>query len=388
MWNSLVWRASRDAVRSCTRGLGGPRKALPLPSDRLEELPDGADPWVPAGPIGPKNLVVLGSWFLLREVEAAAATVGDLRITLNKGKPKAEWRLPASKTDQRAEGVTRTHGCSCQGSPRTDCPAHVAWAHASMLIKKFGDRGVDAPLFPNVKGEMCQKDAVAATLVAAARHLNIPTETPTGRISGHTLRVTGAQGLAAMGLDLWAVQLLGRWGSAAVKGYVQEAHLAKAEGWAAKAKNDRDLDTMVGELVDKVEKGLRGKDLWTMVLAQAKEAVKQALGERQGQQPVQQEVAEALAVEAVATCSKGSPALDAVMSSGGIAHAVLFGPSDGDLDMMATICGWRFGKAKGAKLLQKADLKVEYKMLCARCFSSEREQAKKALASQASKLEE
>ena len=76
-------------------------------------------------------------------------------------------------------------------------------------------------MFPNAKGEVCQKEAVAKTLEAAAAHLGVPKESATGRISGHTMRVTGAQGLAASGLDLWAVQLLGRWGSSAVKGYVQ-----------------------------------------------------------------------------------------------------------------------------------------------------------------------
>ena len=51
-------------------------------------------------------------------------------------------------------------------------------------------------------------------------------EGATRRVSGHTLRVTGAQGLTRLGFPLWAIQLLGRWGSDAVKGYLREAPLA------------------------------------------------------------------------------------------------------------------------------------------------------------------
>jgi len=48
-------------------------------------------------------------------------------------------------------------------------------------------------------------------------------EDGTSRVSGHTLRPTGAQGLTRMGLDIWAVQLLGRWGSSVVQRYVRDA---------------------------------------------------------------------------------------------------------------------------------------------------------------------
>ena len=57
----------------------------------------------------------------------------------------------------------------------------------------------------------------------------------TERVSGHSLRVTGAQGLARLGLDAWSIQLLGRWGSAVVFGYIREAALGSAELWARRA---------------------------------------------------------------------------------------------------------------------------------------------------------
>ena len=44
-------------------------------------------------------------------------------------------------------------------------------------------------------------------------------------ISGHTFRITGARTLATWGLDQITMQLLGRWGSSAVLGYLAESPL-------------------------------------------------------------------------------------------------------------------------------------------------------------------
>ena len=83
------------------------------------------------------------------------------------------------------------------------------------------------PLFPGLTGEPCPKTGFVQTIVAAASQLDVPVTSPDGasRISGHSLRVSGAQGLTRMGYPLWAVQLLGRWGSETVKGYVGDAAL-------------------------------------------------------------------------------------------------------------------------------------------------------------------
>ena len=86
------------------------------------------------------------------------------------------------------------------------------------------------PLFPNIHGKACSKLAMARTFVKAAEFLGVPTTTPDGSetITGHSLRVTGAQGLARIGLDLWTIQLIGRWGSDAIKRYVRLVPLERA----------------------------------------------------------------------------------------------------------------------------------------------------------------
>ena len=82
---------------------------------------------------------------------------------------------------------------------------------------------------------------MADTIIEAGRLLGVPRSSPDGseRITGHSLRVTGAQGLVMRGWDLWTVQLHGRWGSDVVSRYVQDSPLIAAascspssSGWA------------------------------------------------------------------------------------------------------------------------------------------------------------
>ena len=140
-------------------------------------------------------------------------------------------------------------------------------------------------------------------------------------------------------------------------------------------------------VASKVERGLKGRELWAALLDKAKEAVEHAAKEQVGRAAERPAVAEALAVEAAAAHKQEPANLDVVLSSAGIAHSVLFGPGEVDLDQMASVCGWRFGKARNAKLVKKSDMKADYKTMCARCFTEEREQAKAALASQAMALD-
>ena len=200
--DSLMQRAIKDSTRSCARGLGGPVRALPLPFDKLRLLPGCRTPWSASGPLSPRNFVVLGSWFMMREVEAAHTLASNVSVKLDDlGKPRVEWFLPVSKTDQEAVGALRVHGCSCTSAVDRSCPGHAAWDQLTFLKERFGVKKgevvvlpVGLPMFPNVEGEMCHKDAMTETIVAAAKHLDVDLALADGssRVSGHSLRVTGA----------------------------------------------------------------------------------------------------------------------------------------------------------------------------------------------------
>lgn len=232
-------------------------------------------------------------------------------------------------------------------------------------LQKEGKGGDNDPLFPNLRGQICTKEATASTIVEAAKLLGAPTANAEGKVTGHSLRVAGAQGMAAAGLDLWAIQLLGRWGSAAVQGYVREAHLKKAESWAQKLNESATLDKLTEEITKRVEKNLDAGERWQRTLQEATKAA----GKQEDQSMV-----EALALEAMA---KASPKkLDRVTSSEGIVHQVMLGPPDVPLNMAASVCGWRFGGRSTACLSTSEGSKGAYKRMCARCFGEEREELK------------
>ena len=104
-------------------------------------------------------------------------------------------------------GATRVHRCQCREglTARVDCPVHSIWDQILLLQRHFPDKWVrgrpalDLPLFPTTTGGVVTKEAALGTILWAARALQVPLSSSDGaeRISGHSLRVTGAQGLAA-----------------------------------------------------------------------------------------------------------------------------------------------------------------------------------------------
>lgn len=100
----------------------------------------------------------------------------------------------------------------------------------------------------------CTKEAIVHTIVTEGRRLEVPTQTTDGSelLSGHGLRTTGAQGLARLGLDLWANQLLGRWGSERVEGNVLEARSAT---WVGEAARRTGRENVVADIVSSMREG-------------------------------------------------------------------------------------------------------------------------------------
>ena len=160
----------------------------------------------PARPDVPPELHHLRDLFLAREVELSCVRAS--LVTLKDGaRPSVTVYLPASKNDLTAQGVARTHFCICQLGPRKDCPVCTAHTHLGMFRRLF-PWAVEGnsfqryfPLFPDVLGRLCKKEAMAATFIHAAGLLGVPAVSPDGSeaITGHSLRVTGAQGLARVG---------------------------------------------------------------------------------------------------------------------------------------------------------------------------------------------
>ena len=244
--DSSTTLACRQASRACRRGLGPGKHTEALPLTRLQELPAGAEPWNPGGPCHPRRFLVIGSWWLLREIEAAGAQIAHFR---DDGKLKT-LKLPVSKADPTAIGDERSHTCTCEAAARAICPACSLCSQAA-YARTRSPNDATAPLFPNSDGTVCSKEAVVETIRTAAKLLGLPLTADTGAslFTGHAMRATGAIHLASSGVDLWRIQLFGRWGSEAFKIYVKKAPLLAIGNIALEAAAGRGISEMMKELV-------------------------------------------------------------------------------------------------------------------------------------------
>ncbi|CAE7533633.1 unnamed protein product [Symbiodinium sp. CCMP2592] len=216
--------AIRDAIRSIERGMGtnSPKDAFRLDSldiciDLLEE-----------GLRFHHAMVVLGSWFLCREIELSALRVKHM--TLDSERKQVCLTLSASKNDTVGSMVQRRHSCYCGTIPETICPYHAALRIADQCSSDS-----EAFIFAADTGEPMTKaqtiEAIHAVLTAADVPLTragAPLEPEVNRFGGHCLRVSGAQHLCRMRIPVSTIMLLGRWGSRAIERYVQDTELEDA----------------------------------------------------------------------------------------------------------------------------------------------------------------
>ena len=244
-WSEFLHRAFRKAKRAVSRGIGPSRQSacLDLVAAYLALAAHEGRPVCKGGPVGLRSMLVCGCFWMMRELELSCArlchlTVDPINLTVC-------WRLPASKTDVMALGKDRTWGCVCIEVGGSPCPVHAVLAQLTLLTELFGAVQVSngsLPLFPSLAGGFVEKRHVVASLEHIATTLGEPLVDAQGsrRYGGHSLRVTGARTLAALGLSLPLIQLMARWSSDVVLRYVSEAPLvnmtaAYRQGFAAKA---------------------------------------------------------------------------------------------------------------------------------------------------------
>ena len=198
-------------------------------------------PFSPSCPVGPKHMLVCGAFWMMRELELGCAQVGHVSLDLDA--MAVEWRLPASKTDVKALGISRRWGCVCVGALDLPCPVHAVIGQLRLLAHTFGQAKVDKgllPMFPSASGGFVDKRHVVTCIEAVATLIGEPLEDHRGvrRYGGHSLRVTGARTMAALGIEIHLIQLMARWSSDVVHRYVADAPLSRMtaayqQGYAA-----------------------------------------------------------------------------------------------------------------------------------------------------------
>ena len=111
-WETLLDLAFRKAAPSVLRGLGVSRQSAPFDVEVALETVNKCGVRLPPGaPVGWGNFLVLATFFMMRETEAAAALAGHLEI--NVVARTVSLKLPDTKADPRAVGCTRSWSFLC-----------------------------------------------------------------------------------------------------------------------------------------------------------------------------------------------------------------------------------------------------------------------------------
>ena len=169
-------------------------------------------------------LLAVASDGLLRVSEVAALDVGDVQAEAD---GSGRLVVGESKTDQEGRGVVLYLGAPTVSRVN-------AWLAAA------GHQ--DGPLFRRVRrggrvegdpGRRLSVNAIRQIIRSRAAAVGIE-----GRVSGHSLRVGGAQSLAAGGASLVEMQTAGRWQSPAMPGHYARGQLA-ARGAVARVRYGR-----------------------------------------------------------------------------------------------------------------------------------------------------
>ena len=142
------------------RGLGPPRQSGPLDLDRLPACVKWPTECaaIPGGPLNPKAVIIIGSFFMLREIELSLALRRHLWFTGDGPNLCVFLRVAASKTDPQAISFTRHWGCLCSVAAGL-YPAHTAKEHVDAMESVFGSQLLDeeGPLFPTPTGTFASK---------------------------------------------------------------------------------------------------------------------------------------------------------------------------------------------------------------------------------------
>ena len=264
-WSQQLDKHLKDCIRSVNRGLGVSNRSEPI--DLVKSV-DATWGW-PQNmvdlnlPIDTTALILVACTFMCREIEVAGAL--EFEFTVHEDGDACSFRLPATKKDQEARGVTRTVECWCDLD--LPCVSHYM-LHYLGRLRNFGQQiGVDndaMPLFPNPRGEALTKTQVNALIRLVVKQYDATiNEEALTRYTAHTFRITGARWYARMGIDCTTISLHGRWSSSAVLSYLAEDPLCslKAKMKPAKLLSDAtDREVRRNEECHEVKNRLRASE--------------------------------------------------------------------------------------------------------------------------------
>ena len=194
--------------KALTRGRGPEKRAAELnPSD----ITDERWAWKPSDSTLYVRPALSFTWaciWMLREIELANMRWKHVSVT--EGSRTLKILLPISKTDQRGIGTRRTLTCCEEKTCHRMCPWKVWWE--IVKVKPVNDSPEDM-IFKDQKGKALTK---LKTVTGWKGLTNV-------MVSGHSARRSGAMAYVRAGMPIQELAFLGRWKSAVVLRYAEDA---------------------------------------------------------------------------------------------------------------------------------------------------------------------
>lgn len=127
----LVRHSIWDTVRLIARGLGPGALKDAFPLQALDVIPNSPteQPFDMEDPGHFKDVMILGSFFMLREIELSAAKAQYLSLDGN----QVALTIPVHKTDVQGSLEYRSLVCACHAQALSLCPWHAAARHSLRL---------------------------------------------------------------------------------------------------------------------------------------------------------------------------------------------------------------------------------------------------------------
>ena len=362
-WDQALELEARKSVMSVTRGLGTARQSGAFDVDKVTHVAKDVD--VPPGaPYMLGESLTTGCLWLTREIELSALDMGDASFNLQTLECGLE--LTVSKTDPQAKGCVRTWGCVCKGDPNKLCGYHaVMRAHASN-VEIFGVRATTSfPLFPDSAGNRAKKEGIVDAIELCVEATGGQTHNKLGEkiFGAHSLRVSGAQYLAQIGIEVLVIMCLARHSSNIILRYVQQAPL-------------KALTNSFVALTDKKTPGpLKCDDERYMELVASLESKLAALSDDQS---IQKGHVAALTadLERFKAMASGNSSEVHIGSSTKTVHSTLVYDVLAPQSSWKTHCGWHFGFTRFDAVEDIAA--VPWSRVCGTCMPTRRKSMREA----------
>ena len=139
--SAALRRAAKTLTKAALRGLPGSRLKQAFDLDELAQLVAQDTAGEPFDVEHAVDVVVVATWFMLREIEIAGARVKDLIVT----ETTVSLDIPLHKTAQggQTELTQRTFRCVCVSAAHPLCPRCAAWRHRRRILATTAGRPDD-----------------------------------------------------------------------------------------------------------------------------------------------------------------------------------------------------------------------------------------------------